>query len=367
MVASMIRYAEERDPSRLANLDFRIVLMGAASDAASQEPFCHYPDKLLTLEELGVAERVDCHWRRADGISCASLDALCSHLLVRKRALVPVSCGIFAQVVDRYNKEGMAEALVLRDNPNPGGDTDYFAVADQVQKRAQRVLVPSDAAAKAASLLGTEVMVVGHGPTDEWLRVVAGVDGEQVMRRLKLDGQRTLLVYAGAYGDFYEPSLRRFLDLMAHESVQALKPQVLILPHPRFQGRIEAPICSCYQEKIRIMGPFFQDSPQYMTMREALAIADLVVTADATSTIVIQASALGKLVLHVNPTISKVSRSLYELGMLERVSSPHELAEAIRQSSLAAEGAPKKKTALEILGIPEGGAKLLWEAFLEER
>ena len=68
----------------------------------------------------------------------------------------------------------------------------------------------------------------------------------------------------------------------------------------------------------RNAGSFFPEKAQQITTVEALAVADIVITADATSTIVAQARALGKPVFHINPISSEVSKRLQEIGMLSR-------------------------------------------------
>ena len=285
MVASMLRYAEESDRDRLDRLDFQIVFAGVSVDAIAEEPFCHYPDKLLTYTQLGVTESIDRHWKRSQRVSEVSLDALCS-IQVRKRALVSVSCGLFGQVVERYLAKDV-DVLVLRDNPNPAGETDYFVVADQVQRLARHVLVPSEAAATADSLLQAKTTIIGHAPTEEWVSVATTIDRKAVLDRLGLQEDRPIVVYAGVYGDSYPKSFQRFLDLVVDPSVQALSPQVLVVPHPRFKGADEEPLC-VGSPGVRIVGSFFEEPSRKIATVEALVIADVVVTADPTSTIVIQ-------------------------------------------------------------------------------
>src|SRR5437868_2316858 len=63
MVASMLNYAREHDREALDHLDFRIIFMGASTDAMSKEPFCHYPDKLIHYKHLGIVETIDHTWK----------------------------------------------------------------------------------------------------------------------------------------------------------------------------------------------------------------------------------------------------------------------------------------------------------------
>ena len=329
MIASMLRYAEENDPEELNRMDFRIIFMGASVDAMGKEPFSHFSDKLIHYRQLGIEETVDHTWKRDRKLEYLPLE----HFQVQTKVWTGVSCAIFEQILQHYQKNPLLEAVALRDNPSPIGDTDYFRVADQVQETATKVAVPSVAAAQH---LHNPTIVIGHPPIEEWLEEAGAVDKKAIMDRLGLHDKLPIIVYAGVYGENYEKNFQYFLDIVPEDKVQ-----VLIVPHPRYKGIVEKRLC----QKFRIV-----EGDEIKTV-EAIAIADAVVTADATSTVVFQANALKKKVLYVNLSSTPVSEAMIAKKLI------HLPGDFLNIDSAAGEDV------FELLGIPRNGAKILWEHF----
>ena len=79
---------------------------------------------------------------------------------------------------------------------------------------------------------------------------------------------------------------------------------------------------------------------------------------DATSSIVIQANALGKKVLYVNPIISQVSSVLCAQQLLQKINNAAAFKAVVNTIE------PSSVTASDIfvqLGMPKNGAQLLWK------
>lgn len=311
MIASMLRYAEQHDETRLASLNFRIVFMGSVVSEMMREPFCHFPEKLIHYKDLGVEEEIDNKWPRAKRISDISLKALIGNLSVREKIWTGVSTDIFWQVLVSYQNMGI-EGTALRDNPFFSGESDYFHQAMMVQYGADNVLVPSE---DANIKLGHNkcVSVIGHAPTEDWVEKAQKLDRLSIMKKLNLDRSRPVVVLCGSYGGQYESRLRAFIELLSESSVQ-----IICVPHPQGKGMLEQEICPDWVVSCDTI--------------EAIAIADLVVTTDPTSTIVIQARALGK----------PVSITQY----LEEPRNPF-------------------PDVFSQMGMPRGSALLLWNAFLK--
>ena len=363
MIGSMLKYAEEHDGFTLEQLDFRIVFMGASVDAMGQEPFSHYSDKLLHYRQLGIEETIDRNWKRDRKLSEASMHKLLENIQVQKKVWVGVSCSIFEQIAEAYQRCSHADVLAIRDNPSPDGDTDYFRVAREVQEAANKIAVPSRACAEL-NAQNKKVAVIGHAPIEEWQKEAQKVDKEAILHRLGLDPTLPIVVYAGVYGDHYKACFERFLEIVPDSNIQGGNClQVLIAPHPRYQGIVEKQVCANFKPvhtKFIIAGEFEQDSAKKIRTIDALAVADIVVTADATSTIVFQANALKKKVLYVNTTSSKVSDAFCAKKLIYKISNSQEFLEEVEKAnSVTAEDV------FALLGIPENGAKLLWEEFLD--
>ena len=79
----------------------------------------------------------------------------------------------------------------------------------------------------------------------------------------------------------------------------------------------------------------------------------------------IQASALGKSVLHVSCITSPVSEGLYELGLLKPIPCAEELLQAITKARLGSINS-ETQTVFDLLGMPKNGGKLLWESLVGE-
>ncbi len=364
MIASMLTYAEKNDKSTLDNLDFRIVFMGASIDAMTKAPFSHYPEKMIHYKQLGIEETIDHQWKRDRRLKCASLDYLEKGINSRKKIWVGVSCSIFEQIAQRYQERSSIEVVAIRDNPSPDGDTDYFKVAQEVQNAANKIAVPSKAISDRYDPSHKKTVVIGHAPIEEWQQEAQRIDRDAIIKQLELNPDLPIIVYAGVYGDFYPACFEKFLDSIPDKNVQ-----VLIVPHPRYKGAIE--IASCAKLKrtfpyFKIVGEFIEDPSRKIKTVEALAIADVIVTADATSTVVFQANALRKKVLYVNVASSEVSEAFCEKKLIYKVSNREEfshlmnaiLTEKMNHSSI--EG----QDVFDLLGIPKQGAKLLWEELI---
>jgi hypothetical protein len=362
MVASMLNYARKQDTSTLDHLDFRIVFMGASTDAMSQEPFCHYPDKLIHYKELGLEESIDHTWKRDRKLNQTDVEKLSRSLDVQEKVWVGVSCSVFEQIVHQYQDK--VEVVALRDNPSPDGDTDYFLVADKVQSAAKKVAVPSKAASEKLDPLNQKIAVVGHAPLEEWCEAAKSLDKEEIIKRLGLNPQLPMIAYAGVYGDFYENCFKLFLEWVPNQAIQ-----VLIVPHPRYKGVVEKKNCAHLKNelaKFRIIGEFEEDPSNKAKTVEVLYIADALFTADATSTVVFQANTLKKKVLLVNPVSTRVSEALCAKNVLQRISSPEGFISLVRniQSAKKTGQSYSGEDVFELLGIPKNGAKLLWEELL---
>lgn len=348
MIASMLKYAEENERYTLDHLDFRIIFMGASIDAMEKEPFSHYPEKLIHYKQLGIEETIDHTWKRDQKLESKSLNNLSKNLRIRKKVWVGVSCSIFEQLLHMYQPD--LEVLAIRDSPTPDGDTDYFRIAGQVQDAANQVAVPSKTVAAGLNAQNKATRIIGHGPLEEWENEAKKVNKKEIMARLKLSSQLPIIVYAGSYGDFYKVCFEKFLEIVPKENIQ-----VLIVPHPRYKGIVEQEI----SHNFAIVGEFVADPLRRIKTFEAVAIADIVVTADATSTIVFQSNALGKPVLYVNIYSSEVSEAFCNKKLIHKVSNREEFLDQMRNLQKK-----QSKDVFQLLGIPKGGAKLLWDEFV---
>jgi hypothetical protein len=359
LIASMLKYGEDHRKEALDALDFRIVFMGASIDAMAKEPFSHYPEKLIHYKQLGISETIDHQWKRDGHLSEDSLKALSENFKVKKKLWTGVSCSVFTQIVEHYQKNTRLEVVALRDNPSLYGDTDYFTIAHEVQNAAHKIAVPSEQIAKELETSNKKIVVIGQPCIEEWRDEANLLDKTAILKRLGLNPQIPIILYAGVYGDFYPKCFELFLALVPDKNVQ-----VLIAPHPKFKGVVEIPLCEKTVRKapyFKVVGEFIDDPLRKIKTVEALFAADLVVTADATSTIVFQANALKKKVLYVNPSPSAVSKAFCERQLIYQITSLDDFIKTIetkdRPSSVG-------RDVFALLGIPEQGAKLLFEEFL---
>ncbi len=351
MIASMLRYAEANDKFTLDNLDFCIIFMGASLDSIDKEPFSHYPDKMIPYKELGIEESIDYQWKREEKITPKSIANLCRSMSVQKKIWTGVSCSIFTQLIELYQTNPSLEVVALKDNPSPDGDTDYFKVASEVQRAAYKIALPSK-----VDYLDKEIAVIGHGPIEEWQIEAEQINKQAIVAKLGLDPLIPIIVYVGGYGDTYQESFERFLDLLPD-----VKVQVLIVPHPRYKGSVEAKLCQnfTYQwAQVKLVGEFVKEPSLRIKTVEAIAIGDLVITPDPTSTIVFQANALKKKVLYINKVSTKISEIFSDRKLIIPVLDSKQFLEVIKDPSLAQEDI------FSLLEIPKNGAKLLWDEFV---
>ncbi|MES2345712.1 MAG: hypothetical protein V4494_07240, partial [Chlamydiota bacterium] len=179
------------------------------------------------------------------------------------------------------------------------------------------------------------------------------------IQRLGLNAQLPIIVYTGVYGEYYEDCFKMFLELVPDEAIQ-----VLIVPHPRYKGIVEQKHCTVLKfdvAQLSIISEWEVNPEKNAKTIELLSIADVVITADATSTIVFQANALKKKVLYVNPSSSKVSDGLCVRKLLQKINNSEEF--SVHLVKEAGQGSHSEDV-FELLGIPRNGAQLLWEEFL---
>lgn len=359
MVASMFSYAEKYDKTVLDRLDFRVVFMGTSVDAMKQEPFSKFSEKLVHYQELGIKEAIDRTWKRDGVLSQESLRALSENLIVTKKVWVSVSNRISEQLLEKYQQDPIIEVVALRDNPSADGDSDYFKMAQEVQCAANKIMVPSAVAANQPRLKDKNVMIIGHGPLEDFVKEAAQIDKTIVLKRLGLNPLLPVIVYTGSYGDKYQAAFEKFLALLPDEKIQ-----VLVIPHPRDKGVVEAKLCGNVSQQmvdLRVINESEKDLSKKLTTIEGVAIADAVVTSDATSTIVFQANALGKKVFLINLSSSVTGEHLGDKKLVTRISSSEEFSKALKEISLNKTTSPN---VFYLLGIPKNGAKLLWEEFI---
>lgn len=369
MIASMLRYAETHQRDTLESLDFCIVFMGASVEAMVREPFCRHPDKLLHYKQLGIAENIDNTWKRNQKIDLTNLSKIGSALQPQKKVWVAVSNLVLGQIAEMYQSNEKIEVVAFRDNPNSHGCTDYFPIADEVQNLVDKIIVPSRYNEEPFKANRKNVIVVGHGPTEEWQAAAERLNKEALMHRLGFDPHLPVLVYAGSYGETYANAFQLFLDMLKDENLASHPIQVLIVPHPRYKGMVEKKLTenmSHQATQLLIGGEFEEDPALHVRTMEALAIADAVVTADATSTIVLQASALKKPVLYISQKDTLSSETLRKKKLIDKIALSSDLirkVEAIHAQREAGEPLSVPDI-FQLLSMPKEGARLLWEEFI---
>lgn len=359
MIASMLNYAEGHDRIVLQNLDFRIIFMGASVDAMGKPPFCHYPEKLIHYKQLGVEETIDHFWQRDRKLPQVSLDLLLHRFAARKKVWTGVSCTIFRQILQFYEKNSSIETSAFRDNLWWKGESDYFRVAEEVQQAASNVIVPSEMSGKGS--LSKQLIVVGHGPLEEWLSEAELLDQMEIINRLGLDPMLPIVAFSGSYGDYYQEAFEKFIAVVPDVDIQ-----IVIAPHPRFKGTVEEKVIrnlSWENASFFQVGEWECNPSKKARAVEVLTVADIVVTGDATSTIVFQANALGKKVF----TIGKSSHELCTIRLLRNIEGPHQFMEIIQEiaSSKGRLSETCGSDIFRLLGMPRDGAARLWQELIQ--
>lgn len=362
MIASMLNYAQQHATPTLENLDFKIVFMGPALDGMSQEPFCNFRNKIIDYKQLGIEETIDRHWTRNATISQTSLKNIFNNLQIRKKIFVGVSCTVFGQILQLYQTNQEIETIALRDNPNLYGDGDYFSVAQHVQIIAKTIAVPSKLIAQDISCGNKKVTIIGHAPTEEWQKLAQKIDTTAIINRLEVNSQKLIIAYAGSYGDDYQNAFKLFLKMLQDEKISKLNLQIIIVPHPRYQGSFEKKLCQNFDYKTSKF--FIADDTKELTRTktiEALAIADIVVVPVATSTIVTQAKALSKEVFYINATSNYNSQELEQKNILIRISTTDEFIKALEKFHKNQWKQNNSNDIFNLFGIPKNGSQLLWQ------
>ena len=356
-VAAMLRYAAAHDAQRLADLDFRIVLSGAALDARGQEPFCHYSDRLIDFSTLGVEEQVDRFWKRDASLSSDSLQRICNAIHVRKKVFAGASCVALGQILKKYRmNHDHLRTIAYRDSISPEGITDYFPIAQQVCAQADGVFVSSEAVAQT---IGLHAVVVGHPELEEWEAFRQSTLRHQVMRQMGLpQDDRPIVLYAGVYGDHYAEDFRLFLEVAQSAFFQRWNPQVLIAPHPRHCGAVEHTLCE--ELASAVSRDWLFSTQRAFSSKEALQVADVLITADPTSTMVFHAKAAGKHVVQMSPYESPISRKMEAQGIFSCVRQEVDAERALLSSP------EERRSIFDLFGIPKGASERMWSALSED-
>lgn len=354
LISSMLNYAQKYDKDTLDALDFRIVFLGASCDSMEQSPFVDYKDKLIHYKQLGVQETIERTWKRDQKLNAQDLQTVLAHLHVNKKVLLGVSCAIFEQFAEEFQKDPSLTVQALRDSLSPWGDSDYFTVADQVQKKVHHLALACPFASPDYAD-EKNISYVGHSPTEEWQYAVHQFDKEKTRTRLGLKKNLPIVVYTGSYGDSYSKSFETFLEYMPMDGIQ-----VVIVPHPRFKGEEEKRLCAKLKKNFPIVGEWEKDPSRNAKTVEMLNLADGVITSDATSTIVFQANALKKKVFYINPHASCMSDAISAKGLIQKIHNRAECALSLKRLPQA-----NDKNVFELLEIPLDSSKLLWKEFLK--
>jgi hypothetical protein len=143
------------------------------------------------------------------------------------------------------------------------------------------------------STLGVPAVLVGQPTLEAWRRTSLEVDVAEVRRRLGVDGDKRVLLFAGQYGAGYEETLASLLEAMGPILSADSSLYLVLSHHPRTEGEVE-------REALARAGLHRATlAPEGVPTMELAVGAEVVLT--WTSTVGVQAAFLGKPVVYYSP------------------------------------------------------------------
>lgn len=372
-IASILAYATQHEKQQLDSLDFKIIYMGAACDSMAEPPFSLFSDKLIHIQEFGLQESIDRNGARNTFLSNASINRIKKMLTIKKTICTGCSIEVFAQIINAY--PGI-NSIAIRDYPfiynqEISSQKMSYEVACSVSSKATHVVVPSKLARDEMAHLDSKVCVIGHPQTEDFCTLQSHIAVANVMERMHLDPTQPIVMYAGSYGPSYKDDFTRFISFACQAQSLFMNIQLLILPHPRYQCKIEQDtIYPLEQAQIpaRIVEHSESSSLQYMTTMEALSCADVLITQNPTSTMVLHANALNIPVIYLRdgPADSvaimlEIKKLFYSTDSLTGLKSTIEL--------LCNEKNSHQHTDSNVfanLGIPKHAAQTAWRLLISD-
>jgi hypothetical protein len=370
-IACMLNYAEKYDTERLKSLDFRIILMGASLDAKHKDPFRLYPDKVISYKDLGIQELIDRNWERGQLLSDTSIAHLKKNIVITKKVWTGVSASIFRQIIELYHGHHVY-CLALRDYPfvydeTTGSQYHSHIVRQEVEKVASMVALSSTFSQDEVISVNSSVSVVGHPPCEDYYEQMHTINTQAALQRIGLDPKKPIILYAGTYQTDYPEMFDQFLQYLEAYKHTLHQIQLLIVPHPRYKGIVEKKMSKrlddmgiCY----RIVGEYEENPLFYIKTIEAVCCSNLVITSNATATLVLQANILSKKVIYITSNSpDKVSTLLGQKHTITPVTNAYELVQEINTSLLHQETLYVPDI-FHTFGIPKGAAATLWNMFI---
>lgn len=326
----------------------RNLSVGVLAFGTSRELVEDRPEFINPNADCGVSADVDPEkWQRHAALDSEDLrkvgDCLDSRLIVTGMA-----SRLQTQIAEVFNKD--------RHIPVWGYFDGFSADAvKEVQSPAvsplELVLVPSRSVEKAfeKKFPKEKMKAVGQPTLERWKKTIERVDARALRDELRLDPEKSVLLYAGGYGEGYEESFRLFVraarDLGNY--------QVLISLHPKVGGDFEKSVLETEAaENMHIIS-------KKTSTAEALAVSDILVC--HRSTVGVQAVFAGKPVIYLDFEKNKYSDLAIENRLAKQVFSKEEFQRAILSIR-----AGSKKNAYANYGVPEESAKLIADLIMEQ-
>lgn len=195
------------------------------------------------------------------------------------------------------------------------------------------------------------------------------IDTKAILQRMQLDPKKPIVLYAGTYVIDYPEMFGQFVDYVDACKDMFNHVQLLIVPHPRYKGIIEKKMVKrldamgiCY----RIVGEYEEHHLLHIKTIEALCCSDVVITSNATATLVLQANSISKKVIYIDYHSDKMSTFLSQKKVVTPVTNPYQLAQELEripffQKDPVTFHAPDM---FQLLGIPKHAAATLWNMFI---
>ncbi len=297
--------------------DFHVLPLGVAKELIQNRLPAQ---KILDAEEFGVA--IDKQWpidkELPQDTVLSVAQAVHAKVLVTGVAMLPQK-----QFLEAYKNQ--AQTVAYWDNPEPRGAILYFDIAHKVQAVAKKVLFPSGFVASAKEFEShseAQKIVIGKPTLLQTIEQLGSIDKASVIKKLDFNKDLPVVVFIGTYGDRYEKAFRMFT-----QSIKGLPYQAIFQIHPMASGEFEK---KCSAEFLDDQKKFLISSPRHIhgvTMFEAMAASDLVVTYNSSAGF--QALLGGKQVLCVVPEGDAYSNSLIEQGIAHKADSPQAIIEEL--------------------------------------
>ena len=294
-----------------AQLDKRAVSYKIIAFGRAAEIYRHHP---ALIHIKGISDNPDLHFHREQNISIKAIRQA-SESIRAKIIYSGMASKAQAQLLNHYGKQD-SYLIAFYDNFDPVESKKYVQPFLGELNRVDEFHLPSDQTATSFETLKqikqAKTVVTGQPVLEAWDEIFIKTDPEALRKKLEINSDQSVILFAGGYDDDYPNSFRIFLK------ATKLMPGTLFLVthHPKYSGELEQQLIGEEEtSNVRLLHEHQASTPELSTIASAVVVHK--------STVAQQALYKGKPVVYVAD--SSFSNFILKTQLANRAYTPEQL------------------------------------------